>query len=90
MKKFEFSPEKNKWLKQERGYCFNDIMDILESGNFKIKQNTSSNHQNQKIFSLELEGYPVIVPFVEDDEKYFLKTMFKNRKLKKEVKNEKK
>lgn len=46
MKKIKFSLEKNEWLKQERGYCFEDVINELELGNFEIRQNTSSNHLN--------------------------------------------
>ena len=87
MKRIEFSLEKNKQLKDERGYCFDDILYLLNNNKYEIKNNKSSNHSDQRIFVLELDGYPVVVPFVEDEEKYFLKTMYKSRKIKKEVKN---
>lgn len=90
MKRIEFSSEKNSQLKDERGYCFDDIVDEIINKRYKIKKNRSSNHLDQKVFELILNGYPVIVPFVEDDEKIFLKTMYKSRKLKKELENEKK
>ena len=87
MKRIEFSLEKNKKLKDERGYCFDDILYLLNNNKYEIKNNKSSNHSDQRIFVLELDGYSVVVPFVEDEEKYFLKTMYKSRKIKKEVKN---
>jgi uncharacterized DUF497 family protein len=89
MKRFEYDPEKNEWLKNERGYCFEDIMDELENGRFEIKKNKSSNHLNQRIFVIIKNNYPFCIPFVEDEEKYFLKTMYKSRKLKIRVNYEK-
>lgn len=34
---------------------------------------------NQKIYIVEMDGYAVIVPFVEDSRKIFLKTAFPSR-----------
>lgn len=36
-------------------------------------------HPNQKIFIVNIDGSAHIVPFVEDDNKYFLKTIYKSR-----------
>lgn len=82
MKKIEFSKEKNKWLKEERGYCFDDIEDDIINENFEIKENQSSNHEGQKVFVVIKNNYPICIPFIEDEEKIFLKTMYKSRKLK--------
>lgn len=88
-KRVEFDTIKNAWLKEERGYCFDDVYSKIINKEYKIKNNKSSNHKGQKMFLIELNGYPVIVPFVENDEKIFLKTMFKNRNFKKELENAK-
>jgi hypothetical protein len=36
-------------------------------------------YPHQKMFILEIEGYAYVVPFVEDNEKVFLKTAYKSR-----------
>ena len=36
----------------------------------------------------DLNNYSIVIPYVEDDKKIFLKTMFKNRKINNEVKND--
>lgn len=94
MKKFEdkkvlYDPIKNAWLKEERGYCFDDVYAKIINKEYEIKENISSNHKGQRMFLIILDGYPVVVPFAEDDETIFLKTMFKNRNFKKELKNDK-
>jgi len=79
MKYIDWNPGKNKKLTKERGVSFDmcaikiereDIIDILEN----------SNYPHQKIFILEIDDYIYMVPFVEDDEKIFLKTIFPSRK----------
>lgn len=45
------------------------------------------NHQQypgQKIFIVNVEGYACLVPFVEDDEMIFLKTIIPSRKMTKQ------
>ena len=43
-------------------------------------------YPNQKIFILELAKYICYVPFVENDEEIFLKTIIPSHKLKKQYK----
>lgn len=47
------------------------------------------NRENQKMFILDYENYIVCVPFVENEEKIFLKTAYRNRKINKRNKEEK-
>jgi len=47
-----------------------DVLDVLES----------TNHPNQKIFVLEIDEYVYIVPFVENEDEIFLKTIIPSRK----------
>ena len=37
-------------------------------------------YPNQKIYILDIDGYAVVVPFIETDEEIFLKTAFPSRK----------
>lgn len=53
----------------------NDIVDILE--------HTNGKYLHQKMFILRLKGYLCRVPFVENENEIFLKTIFPDRKLKK-------
>ena len=51
------------------------IIDIIEHPN--------NNYKNQRIFILKIEGYFCKVPFVENENEIFLKTIFPDRRLKK-------
>ena len=81
MKKIEWNEEKNKILKETRNINFEMFIEDIKDGNYKIKDN--KNYQNQKIFIIFKNNYPYCIPYVEDEEKYFLKTIYPNRKLKK-------
>ena len=79
MKYFNWSLDKNEILKAKRGISFEQIAFLIESGHIlDIEGNPKG--PNQKIYVLEIEGYAVIVPFVEKGNEIFLKTAFPSRK----------
>lgn len=78
-KYFNWSDEKNELLKDARDISFEDVILSLSSGKLldKIKSPT---HENQECYVLDINDYVYIVPFVEDEEKVFLKTIYPSRK----------
>ena len=46
-----------------------------------IVPNPSTHYPHQKMMVVEMDDYLILVPFVEDQEKIFLKTAFKSRKI---------
>ena len=78
----DWNEEKNDWLKKNRGVTFEDVIVAIENGNLLavIKHPNQKKYPNQKMFVIEIDNYPYCVPFVEDKEKIFLKTIFPNRK----------
>lgn len=79
MKYINWNQTKNIKLIKERGVSFEmclvkieqkEVLDILDNHNYP----------HQKIFVLEMESYVYLIPFVEDDEKIFLKTIIPSRK----------
>ncbi|WP_109735791.1 MULTISPECIES: toxin [unclassified Fibrobacter] len=82
----EWNAEKAKKLWEERGISFNEIMEKLKSGEFKVcPVDNQKDHKGQKMFLIEMNGYTHCVPFVETDSGVFLKTAFKSRKHQKEI-----
>ncbi len=66
-------------MKAKRGISFEQIAFLIESGHILgIEENPR--RPNQKIYILEIEGYAVIVPYVEEGNEIFLKTAFPSRK----------
>ena len=91
MKEIKWSEEKNQILQLTRGLSFEMVLEALENGEIiDIKEHPNKQkYPNQKIFVLKLNDYLCYVPFVENDDEIFLKTIIPSRKLKKEYENEK-
>lgn len=82
MKRFEWDEDKNRLLQTERGLSFEAIVVAIEQGKLiDIVPNPSNNHAHQNVLVVEIEDYLILVPFVEDEEKIFLKTAFRSRKV---------
>jgi len=94
MKRVEYSQEKNQLLQLTRGISFEIILKKIEKKEIlgRVKHPNQKKYPNQMIFLFEIEGYIYYVPYVEDEEKIFLKTIIPSRKLTKEFRsqNEKK
>jgi len=83
---------KNIYLKTERGIGFEDIQAAIEEGKIlaDIDHPLRSRYTNQKVFIIEFSGYAYVVPYVEDDKKIFLKTIYPSRKMTKKYLRERK
>jgi len=86
MKPYDWNDEKNEWLQQERGVAFEDIVFHLSQGGLldTIEHPNQQQYPGQKIFIVNVEGSAYLVPFVEDDEMIFLKTIIPSRKMTKQ------
>ena len=82
MKYFDWDEKKNALLKNGRNVCFEEVQQAIEAG--KLLDTTDhpnrTKYPNQKMFIVEINDYVYLVPFVEDDEKLLLKTVFPSRK----------
>ena len=82
MKVYTWNPDKNEVLKNERNISFEDIIVNINLGNeldIYIHPN-SERYPNQKISVVQVEDYVYLVPYVENDEEIFLKTIIPSRK----------
>ncbi|MBL7072990.1 MAG: BrnT family toxin [Candidatus Omnitrophica bacterium] len=85
MKKIQWDPEKNRKLKEERGISFDEVLACIENENvLSIRSHPKKKYKHQKIFIIRLNEYVYYVPFVEDKDKLFLKTIIPSSKLTKE------
>lgn len=82
MKPFRWPPDKNVLLKQERGVSFEEITVAVEAGSLLeiVAHPNPENYPRQKIMVVELAGYAFLVPFVEEEDHFFLKTIIPSRK----------
>ena len=78
-------------LKNTRGVCFEDVLLGLESGKLIdiIPHFNLEKYPNQRLFIMVIRDYTYYVPFVEDDEKVFLKNIIPSRKYHKKYKDRK-
>jgi hypothetical protein len=82
MKPFEWNEEKNKWLKIERDVTFEQVVFSIENGKLLdiIRHPSQTKYKGQRVYVIEIEGYAYMVPYVEDADVIFLKTIFPSRK----------
>ena len=75
-----WNSEKNELLKRERGISFEEVEAVLAAKE-ELDILPHPSRANQKILVVRIHGYIHAVPFIEDDEGIFLKTMYPNRDL---------
>lgn len=82
MKIFDWDEEKNELLKHERGISFEEIVFHINNGDLLARlDHPSHKYSHQQIFVVGINNYVYMVPFVEDEHKYFLKTIIPSRRL---------
>ncbi len=81
MKPFDWNEEKNEELKNERDISFEEIVAAAETEQLIaiIDHPNQKRYPGQKIIIVEIDDYAYIVPFVEDEQKIFLKTAYPSR-----------
>jgi len=80
-KRVEWNDEKNAKLIIERGVGFEDVIVAIQHGGLRgIVTGKKPQYAHQRVFVVFIDGYTYAVPFVEDEDKIFLKTVFPSRK----------
>jgi uncharacterized DUF497 family protein len=82
MKPFRWGPDKNEALKAERGISFESVVVAIESGGLLdvLAHPNSAKYPRQRILVVAADNYVYLVPFLEDKDCYFLKTIIPSRK----------
>jgi uncharacterized DUF497 family protein len=83
---FAWDDAKNAKLKADRGIGFEDIVFHIERGDLLdiLEHPNSERYAGQYIFVVRREDNVYLVPFVEDENAVFLKTIISSRKATKE------
>lgn len=82
MKSINWSTEKSIALKASRGICFEDVVFYIERGDI-LEDYLHPNQQaypGQRIMVINIADYAYLVPYIENDEELFLKTIIPSRK----------
>lgn len=88
--RYEWDPQKNKWLKLERNISFEKIVFHLSQGDvWKLADHPDQeNYPGQRIYFVIVEDYIYLVPHVVETDYVFLKTIIPSRKASREYKGE--
>ena len=81
-KPFRWDNNKNEQLANERGISFEQITVAVENGNLLqvVQHPNSEKYPRQKVMIVKMDGYAYLVPFVEEADYIFLKTIIPSRK----------
>lgn len=79
---YKWNREKNERLKAERGISFEQVILNIERGELMdvVEHPNQSKYPNQQMLIVKIKDYAYLVPFVEDEEGKFLKTIIPSRK----------
>jgi uncharacterized DUF497 family protein len=82
MKTYAWNSDKNNLLKEDRGISFEDIVLNINLGNeLDIYDHPNQErYPGQKISVVLVESYAYLVPFVDNKDEIFLKTIIPSRK----------
>ena len=82
MKPFRWDPEKNELLKTDRGISFEEIVLAIEEDGLKdiLVHPNQDRYPGQVVLVVSFQDYVFLVPSVEEEAYYFLKTIIPSRK----------
>ena len=82
MKAFRWSSEKDETLRADRGISFERIVVAVESGGlFDVLAHPNQvKYPGQRVLVVTCDGYAYLVPYVEEEDYFFLKTVIPSRK----------
>jgi uncharacterized DUF497 family protein len=82
MKIYNWNAEKNEQLIVERGISFEEIVFYIENNGLldDIAHPNSQDYSHQRIFVVAVESYVYLVPYIENNDELFLKTIIPSRK----------
>ena len=82
MKPFRWNPDKNETLKVERDISFEMIALAIEADGLldELHHPNTKKYPNQSVLVVAFDDYVYLVPYVEETDHYFLKTVIPSRK----------
>ena len=83
MKYFDWNDEKNALLKKDRKVSFEEVILAIEQNRLLaiLEHPSRQKYPSQQIYLVEINNYVYIIPFVEEEECVFLKTIIPSRKM---------
>jgi uncharacterized DUF497 family protein len=90
VKYIDWDELKNAKLKIERNICFEDVQAAIEESRVLdvVRHSNAKRYPNQQLLIIRIGDYVYLVPYVEDKDKIFLKTIIPSRKATKQYLSE--
>ena len=82
MKNINWNTEKSLALKESREICFEDVVFHIEKGDIldDYQHPNQQKYAGQRIMVVGINNYAYLVPYVENKDEVFLKTIIPSRK----------
>jgi hypothetical protein len=82
MKHINWNSKESHALKESRGISFEDVIFSLEKGYLldDYKHPNQQKYPGQRIMVVGIDNYAYIVPYIENEDEIFLKTIIPNRR----------
>jgi hypothetical protein len=82
MKNINWNTEKSLALIESRGICFEDVVFHIEKGDMldDYQHPNQQKYAGQRIMVVGINNYAYLIPYVEDNDEIFLKTIIPSRK----------
>jgi uncharacterized DUF497 family protein len=82
VKPFRWGVEKNEELRASRGVSFENIVVAIEAGGLLdvLAHPNQAKYPRQRVLVVTCDNYVYLVPFVEEEDYFFLKTVIPSRK----------
>ena len=82
MKPFDWNRQKSTLLRSSRGIGFEEVVNTINEEHILaiIEHPNKQKYPNQKIYIIDFDDYIYCIPFIEDNEKIFLKTIYPSLK----------
>ncbi len=79
---YDWDPEKEEWLNENRNLSFLHVLYHIDRGDLlDVREHANkAKYPHQKVLMVKMNDYVYAVPFVEDGETWFLKTIIPSRK----------
>jgi len=79
---YDWNNVKNEQLKKVRDISFEQITTQIETGYLLdiVEHPNADKYPNQRMYIVEYENYAYLVPFVQRENRIFLKTIYPSRK----------
>jgi uncharacterized DUF497 family protein len=79
---FLWNNDKNEWLKENRGVCFEQIVILMEREEVPevLEHPNQGKYPGQRIAVVKINDYAYLIRYVQEGEEIFLKTIIPSRK----------